>query len=217
VLKYKVQKVPVRNTGPSPAMGGLQIPRWLGSDPLSAWWLGHQPPWSFGFDSQTRGTRENRRTLCKSTGFLTGPISLMVVLIAHVLHSPPPPREQLCNRSCNTPTVFSVSQCAWSLGLLTIQNGTKILREVLCPECAHPTTRNENQLPVARDQKVSENETVAPMRRRHTGGRAGVSAGERRKGDRERRRLYLYSRSVISRSTAHDETRRRHLCYCSNE
>ena len=23
----------------SPAMGGLQIPRWLGSDPLSAWWL----------------------------------------------------------------------------------------------------------------------------------------------------------------------------------
>ena len=33
----------------------------------------HQPPWSFGFDSQTRGTRENRRTLCKSTGFLTGP------------------------------------------------------------------------------------------------------------------------------------------------
>ena len=33
----------------------------------------HQPPWSFGFDSQTRGTRENRYTLCSSTGFLTGP------------------------------------------------------------------------------------------------------------------------------------------------
>ena len=32
--------------------------------------------------------------------------------------------------------------------------------------------RNENHLPVARDQKVSENETVAPTRRRHTGGRA---------------------------------------------
>jgi hypothetical protein len=30
-------------TGPSPAMGGLQIPRWLGSDPLSAWWLGLVP------------------------------------------------------------------------------------------------------------------------------------------------------------------------------
>jgi len=27
-------------------------------------WVLHQPPWSFGFDSQTRGTRENRRTLC---------------------------------------------------------------------------------------------------------------------------------------------------------
>ena len=49
--------------------------------------------------------------------------------------------------------------------------------------------RNENQLPVARDQKVSEYETVAPTRRRHPGGRAGVAAGERRKGDRERRRL----------------------------
>ena len=29
--------------GPHPAMGGLQIPRWLGSDPLSAWWLGLAP------------------------------------------------------------------------------------------------------------------------------------------------------------------------------
>jgi hypothetical protein len=28
---------------PSPALGGLQIPRWLGSDPLSAWWLGLAP------------------------------------------------------------------------------------------------------------------------------------------------------------------------------
>ena len=27
-------------------------------------WVLHQTPWSFGFDSQTRGTRENRRTLC---------------------------------------------------------------------------------------------------------------------------------------------------------
>ena len=28
---------------PSPALGGLQIPRWLGSNPLSAWWLGLAP------------------------------------------------------------------------------------------------------------------------------------------------------------------------------
>ena len=26
-------------------------------------WVLHQPPWSFGFDSQSRGTRENRRTV----------------------------------------------------------------------------------------------------------------------------------------------------------
>ena len=111
----------------------------------------------------------------------------------------------------------SVSQCAGSSGLLTIQKRDKnptLNREVLC---AKMRARNENQLPVARDQKVSENETVAPTRRRHPGGRADVAAGERRKGDRERRRLYLYSRSAISRSSAHDETRRRHLCYCSNE
>jgi hypothetical protein len=37
--------------------GWDQIPRWVGG------WVLHQPPWSFGFDSQTRGTRENRRTL----------------------------------------------------------------------------------------------------------------------------------------------------------
>jgi hypothetical protein len=52
--------------------------------------------------------------------------------------------------------------------------------------------------------------TVAPTRRRHRQARD-------EKGDRERRRLYLYSRSAISRSAAHDETRRRHLCYCGNE
>ena len=38
--------------------GWDQIPRWAGG------WVLHQPPWSFGFDFQTRGTRENRRTLC---------------------------------------------------------------------------------------------------------------------------------------------------------
>jgi len=35
------------------------------SDPPMGWWLDlHQPPWSFGFDSQTRGTRENRAPPC---------------------------------------------------------------------------------------------------------------------------------------------------------
>ena len=45
---------------------------WVGSRSPDGWdqipsgyrpggWVLHQPPWSFGFDSQTRGTRENRR------------------------------------------------------------------------------------------------------------------------------------------------------------
>jgi hypothetical protein len=44
---------------PDPLMVGIRSPDVMG------WWLGlHQPPWSFGFDSQTRGTRENRATPC---------------------------------------------------------------------------------------------------------------------------------------------------------
>ena len=43
---------------------------WVGSRSPDGWdqmpyrpggWFLHQPPWSFGFNSQTRGTRENRR------------------------------------------------------------------------------------------------------------------------------------------------------------
>jgi hypothetical protein len=66
--------------------GWDQIPRWAGG------WVLHQPPWSLGFDSQTRGTRENRRTLCKSNGFLRGPTGLgSSSLVSHVLQYPPPP------------------------------------------------------------------------------------------------------------------------------
>jgi hypothetical protein len=57
-------KVPGSSRVPAPPWVGSrspdgwdQIPRWAGG------WVLHQPPWSFGFDSQTRGTRENRRTL----------------------------------------------------------------------------------------------------------------------------------------------------------
>jgi hypothetical protein len=46
-----------RRVGSRSPAGWDQIPRWAGG------WVLHQPPWSFGFDSQTRGTRENRRTL----------------------------------------------------------------------------------------------------------------------------------------------------------
>jgi hypothetical protein len=50
-----------------------KAPPWVGSRSPDGWdqipyrpggWILHQPPWSFGLDSQTRGTRENRRTLC---------------------------------------------------------------------------------------------------------------------------------------------------------
>jgi hypothetical protein len=48
-----------------PGSSRVPAPSWVGSRSLLGWWLGvHQPPWSFGFDSQTRGTRENRRTPC---------------------------------------------------------------------------------------------------------------------------------------------------------
>ncbi len=42
----------------SPPDGWEEIPRWAGG------WVLNQPPWSFGFDSQTRGTRENREPPC---------------------------------------------------------------------------------------------------------------------------------------------------------
>ena len=83
-----------------------------------------------------------------------------------------------------------------SSGLLTIQKRDKnptLNREVLC---AKMRARNENQLPVARDQKVSENETVAPTRRRHTGGLADVSAGERQKKVIAREEDYTYIASL---------------------
>ena len=42
--------------------------------------------------------------LCGAHRIHTGLGSPASSLIAHVLHSPPPPREQLCNRSCSNKT-----------------------------------------------------------------------------------------------------------------
>jgi hypothetical protein len=42
--------------------GWDQIPRWVGG------WVLHQPPWSFGFDSQTRGTRKTGAPCIKVPG-----------------------------------------------------------------------------------------------------------------------------------------------------
>ena len=63
VLKYRVPHgsqvlSPAQRVGSRSPDGWDQIPYRPGG------WVLHQPPWSFGFDSQTRGTRENRRTLC---------------------------------------------------------------------------------------------------------------------------------------------------------
>jgi hypothetical protein len=72
----------------------------------------HQPPWSFGFDSQTRGTRENRAPPCvKVPGSSRVPVRdgqtgphwprLVVCRSTCPPISPPPPRKQLCTRSCS--------------------------------------------------------------------------------------------------------------------
>ena len=83
----------------------------------------HQSSWSFGFDSQTRGTRENRAPPCVKvlTGVTTGPTpdahSFVlgpavinnskhgVTSNGRAVHStdtiPLPPREQLYNRYCS--------------------------------------------------------------------------------------------------------------------
>jgi hypothetical protein len=84
--------------------GWDQIPRWAGG------WFLHQPPWSFGFDSQTRGTRENRAPPCVAVpGSSRVPVRdgqpssqrpRLVVSRSTCPHmSPPPPRKQLCTRS----------------------------------------------------------------------------------------------------------------------
>jgi hypothetical protein len=61
------------------------------------------------------------------------------------------------------------------------------------PQCAG---RAMKQLPVPRDGRGGRRETKKVIAREEG---------------------YTYSRSAISRSAAHDETRRRHLCYCGNE
>ena len=66
-------KVPVSSRVPAPPWVGSRSPH--GWDQITyrpGGWVLHQSPWSFGFDSQTRGTRENRRTLCLKYQFPHG-------------------------------------------------------------------------------------------------------------------------------------------------
>jgi len=64
------------------------------------------------------------------------------------------------------------------------------------------------QLPVPRDRKkVAEKETVAPTRRRHTGGRSGVAAGKRRKKVMSREDSYTYIAALRSPHLLHTTQR----------
>jgi hypothetical protein len=111
----------------------------------------------------------------------------------------------------------SVSQCACKFGFIddpkTGQKSYAKPRGFVCRMRA----RNEPTAGCERPKRcLRTRQWLLHVADTREGGRAWRQARDE-KGDRERRRLYLYSRSAISRSTAHDETRRRHLCYCSNE
>ena len=92
-------------------MGGLQIPRWLGSDPLSAWWLGLAPAtlefWVRFPNERNQGKQAHPVLKYRvphgsqvHTGL--GSSSLVALMMSSTLL--PPPREQLCNRSCSNKT-----------------------------------------------------------------------------------------------------------------
>ena len=103
----------VAHTGwaPDPPMVGAV----LGSDPLSAWWLGLAPvtlEFRVRFPNERNQGKQalpvlKYRVPHGSQGVMGRLIHTGLgssSLIAHVLHSPPPPREQLCNRSCSNKT-----------------------------------------------------------------------------------------------------------------
>ena len=71
-------------------MGGLQtrIPRWLGSDPLSAWWLGLAPA---TLEFWVRFPNERNQGKTGAPCVKVPGSSRVPSFIAHVLHSPPPP------------------------------------------------------------------------------------------------------------------------------
>ena len=99
-------------------MGGLQIPRWLGSDPLSAWWLGLAPAtlefWARFPNERNQGKqalpvlkyRVPHGSQCVMSRLIHTGLGSVRLVVSHntcpLLSSPP--REQLCNRSCSNKT-----------------------------------------------------------------------------------------------------------------
>ena len=73
---------------PALSARGNQIPRWLGSDPLSAWWLGLAPA---TLEFWVRFTNERNQEKQAHP--------VLKYRDPHGSH--PPPREQLCNRYCS--------------------------------------------------------------------------------------------------------------------
>jgi hypothetical protein len=115
VLKYRVSH------------GSQPSPDWVDSRSPLGWWLGlHQPPLSFGFDSQTRGTWENRAPPCVKV-----PGSSRV-----------PPREQLYNRYCSnkdTPTTHCTR--VQSFATVTLEFWVRFPNERNQGKQAHPVLK----------------------------------------------------------------------------
>jgi hypothetical protein len=98
------------------SLGGLQIPRWLGSDPLLAWWLAcTSHPGVLG--SIPKRNERNRKqahpvlkyrvphgSQCVMGRLIHSPRLVVSHSTCPPTHSPPPPCEQLCNRSCSNKT-----------------------------------------------------------------------------------------------------------------
>jgi hypothetical protein len=100
--------------GKVPGSSRVPAPPWVGSRSPDGWdqipyrpggWVLHQTPWSFGFDSPNERNQGKQANPVLKYRVPHGSQGLgSSSLIAHVLHSPPPPREQLCNRSCSNKT-----------------------------------------------------------------------------------------------------------------
>jgi hypothetical protein len=110
-------KVPGSSRVPAPPWVGSRSPDGsrLGSDFLSAWWLDLAPVtlefWVRFPNERNQGKQAHpvlkyrvpHGSQCVMSRLIhTGLGSSS--LIVHVLHSPPPPREQFCNRSCSNKT-----------------------------------------------------------------------------------------------------------------
>ena len=98
---YRIQNTELlQSTKYCPTMGGLQIPRWLGSDPLSVWWLGLAPA-TLEFWVRFPNERNQGKQAHPVSKYRVPHGSHRLVVYHSTCRplSSSPPREQLCNRS----------------------------------------------------------------------------------------------------------------------